>query len=83
MKCSLCSLDIEVTKSGWDKGNNPQPIREPSARCCDWCDKNLVIPLRIRMIQNRNQLSGKAADFFAARALPSNAFDGGKSHDNK
>lgn len=80
MKCSLCSLDIEVTKSGWDKGNNPQPLLDPSARCCDWCNANLVLPLRIRMCKNKKQLSGKAADFIASRTLPADAFDGGKAN---
>lgn len=80
MKCSLCSLDIEVTKSGWDQGNNPQPLREPSARCCDWCNTNLVLPLRIHMCKNRKKLSGKAADFITSRMLPDDAFDGGKDN---
>lgn len=80
MKCSLCGLDIEVTSFGWDKGCNPDPLGKPGDRCCDWCDKHLVIPLRIRMIQNRQKLSGKAARFVEARTLPADAFRKGETN---
>ena len=78
MKCSLCGLDIEITESGWAHGNNPAPLGKPTDRCCDWCDKHLVIPLRIHMFQNQSKLSGKAASFVSQRTLPADAFDGGK-----
>jgi len=53
MKCSICNLEIEAKKDKngkviWDKGNNAQPIND--GRCCDWCNENLVSPLRIRLI---------------------------------
>lgn len=39
-KCCLCGMPIE----GW--GNNPIPARA-AGRCCDECNSNIVIPLRI------------------------------------
>ena len=49
MKCALCHTNIEANKWGWDKGHNPAPLGNAGDRCCDWCNGNLVIPLRVRM----------------------------------
>ena len=38
-KCDLCG----ETHTGW--GNNPEPIK--SGRCCDRCNSEYVIPVRI------------------------------------
>jgi len=51
MKCDLCGWEIETKPSGWDKGNNPAPLGEKGHRCCDWCNRNLVLPLRFRIVQ--------------------------------
>lgn len=34
-------------------GNNPEPLREASLRCCDVCNSTKVIPVRIRFFENR------------------------------
>ena len=43
MKCCICGREIE----GY--GNNPHPVYADDfdARCCDECNDNVVIPLRI------------------------------------
>lgn len=47
MKCCLCGKEFE----GY--GNNPSPIEVyyssigESGRCCDECNSNIVIPIRI------------------------------------
>ena len=51
-KCVICGCEYK----GF--GNNPYPIREEPEKeedfetgmCCDWCNINLVIPLRSRMV---------------------------------
>lgn len=45
MKCCLCGDELMVeARSGWDKGNNAQPVME--GRCCDECNMRVVIPRR-------------------------------------
>ena len=47
--CSICELPIEPHPiSGWAGGNNAEPVN--SGRCCDDCDAQVVIPLRIARI---------------------------------
>ena len=46
-KCCLCGMPIE----GW--GNNPAPIRE-RGRCCDDCNSNIIIPLRILALTRKH-----------------------------
>lgn len=42
-ECVLCNAEIE------GKGHNPWPIREHGdGKCCDWCNSNLVAPLRVQ-----------------------------------
>lgn len=42
MKCAICGREI----NGF--GNNPWPIRTAEeARCCDGCNSEFVIPIRI------------------------------------
>ena len=48
MECSICGHPIE-SKDGWDQGNNAEPFKE--GRCCDWCNNNLVMALRLRMFE--------------------------------
>ena len=55
MKCCVCTQDIDVEedvkgKIVWDQGHSPDPVRD-EGRCCTWCNNNLVVPLRIRMMQ--------------------------------
>lgn len=43
MKCCICGREIK----GW--GNNPWPVNNnESAKCCDECNGQVVIPARIR-----------------------------------
>jgi len=44
MKCCFCKKEIEKHGS-WNKGNNAQPIS--NGRCCDQCDTDFVIPIRM------------------------------------
>lgn len=54
MKCCLCDGEIEKKRHPetneiyWEEGNNAEPLKD--GRCCEWCNNNLVIPLRIRRI---------------------------------
>ncbi len=45
MKCCLCNEEIEIEPSGWDSGNNAQPLAD--GRCCNDCNTHKVIPARI------------------------------------
>lgn len=52
--CSICEGEIEVTEYGWADGHNAQPIN--AGRCCQSCNDNVVIPVRIaRMFGRRDQ----------------------------
>ena len=50
MDCSICGHPIE-SEAGWDQGHNAEPITE--GRCCNWCNTNVVIPVRIRRKPNK------------------------------
>lgn len=51
MKCCLCGEEIEVNPlSGWDGGNNAQPLAD--GRCCDMCDGKVILE-RIRIAEGR------------------------------
>ena len=39
--CVLCGTEIE------GHGNNPAPLNQGHGRCCDGCNTDLVIPMRI------------------------------------
>ena len=41
--CSLCNGKYE------DWGHNPEPIKRFGERCCSNCNKNLVVPTRIKL----------------------------------
>lgn len=44
--CCICGVLI---RDEW--GNNPSPVNdEEGAKCCDVCDRDYVIPARIRQI---------------------------------
>lgn len=53
MKCSICREDIEVqvfpNGNKWTEGNNAQPIND--GRCCDECNRMVVIPERFKRMQ--------------------------------
>ena len=50
MKCSICKEEIEKKYHNgevyWDSGHNAQPVT--NGRCCDKCNSNIVIPVRIQ-----------------------------------
>ena len=46
-KCVICKEWIKPTEYGWTHGNNAAPVVE--GRCCDDCNKNVVIPTRLRL----------------------------------
>lgn len=51
--CCLCGTECE---DKW--GNNPWPLSDPEGgdneRCCNVCNQDIVIPARIKMINERN-----------------------------
>ena len=48
MKCSICEKRIIPDAiSGWDQGNNAQPIND--GRCCDNCN-NIVVFVRLNKL---------------------------------
>jgi len=53
MKCSICGKEIEANASGWDQGNNAQPIND--GRCCEECNNTKVIPERLRIVMGRKE----------------------------
>ncbi|KKN51132.1 hypothetical protein LCGC14_0625960 [marine sediment metagenome] len=48
MKCCICKKEIKPDVTGWDEGNNAQPIAD--GRCCNDCNNIKVIPERISRI---------------------------------
>lgn len=45
MKCAICGQEIK------DYGNNPYPVRTAEdAICCDDCNAEFVLPVRIMLI---------------------------------
>lgn len=48
-KCCLCG------RRTLGFGNNPEPIASATERCCDDCNKILVIPTRIHLMQKKWQ----------------------------
>ena len=50
MKCSICKKEIQKDPiSGWDKGNNAQPVND--GRCCDYCNLKVVLKARINELE--------------------------------
>jgi len=51
-KCSICKGKIEPLKHPttnevvWTDGNNAEPVN--SGRCCDVCNYQVVVPIRIK-----------------------------------
>jgi hypothetical protein len=58
--CSICQKQAE----GY--GNNPQPVN--SGKCCDDCNRSVVIPARMNQIQKRREEEIKEADRKAKQA---------------
>ena len=48
MNSSICKKRIAVNLSGWDKGNNAEPVN--NGRCCDSCNDTIVLPARLTAI---------------------------------
>ncbi len=49
MDCCICQDKIGIEVGGWAKGHNASPIVE-GGRCCEACNSNLVIPVRMSFI---------------------------------
>jgi len=49
MKCSICGKEFE----GW--GNNAWPVNDGT--CCDECNANVVIPMRLADLRAQNVIS--------------------------
>jgi hypothetical protein len=47
LKCSICEGAIEVHGT-WTQGHNAEPVND--GRCCDGCNAQIVIPVRIAQI---------------------------------
>ena len=46
--CVICGLPLGIAASGWEQGNNAEPVAD--GRCCDDCDNNIVIAERMRRL---------------------------------
>ena len=47
IKCCFCGVDMKEPFT-----NNPYPVnKDENARCCNDCNKNIVIPARIKVSQ--------------------------------
>ena len=51
--CSVCNEPIKPNWHGWAGGNNAQPYND--GRCCDRCDSEVVIPMRIVQIMQQRR----------------------------
>lgn len=51
MQCSICGEKITKDSNGWEGGCNADPINE--GRCCEECDKTIVLPVRIKEFMER------------------------------
>ena len=66
MECVLCNEDIPVQASGWELGNNAEPV--VAGRCCDDCNWAYVIPTRVNgtaythWVDPENEAEMKASD---------------------
>ena len=56
-KCVICRQEIKPNAIGWEHGNNAQPVAE--GQCCDECNFNIVLPRRISIVFQRQNLYGK------------------------
>ena len=46
--CCFCGEVLPVSAAGYLMGNNPDnACSREGARCCNWCDWNIVIPVRM------------------------------------
>ena len=43
-KCSLCGKSFE------GMGHNPMPLRQYTERCCNDCNEDFVIPIRMDLL---------------------------------
>lgn len=53
MKCCICGGEIEAEISGWNFGNNAEPIK--NGRYCNYCNDFVVIPTRIKIFMERRK----------------------------
>jgi hypothetical protein len=51
--CCICKRQIPLTPNGWAGGSNADPV-VPNGRCCDDCNKNIVIPARLIRMTSRS-----------------------------
>lgn len=61
MKCCICKEDIAVHPSGWDQGNNAEPVVR-KGRCCDKCNAEKVIPARLRAMGVSDAMIAKLSE---------------------
>ena len=53
LTCSICYLPIIPDDSGWNKGNNAEPVN--SGRCCNSCNTNVVLNARLNVMRMRDK----------------------------
>lgn len=54
-KCVICGSEIPNPHGFSLVGNNPQPVYE-DGRCCDKCDREVVIPTRLFIAARINEV---------------------------
>ena len=53
LRCCLCDEQIEIKENEWKYGHNPQPLSKSNQdRCCDECNEELVMNVRLQLILN-------------------------------
>ncbi len=64
MECCICREEIEAQPiSGWDQGNNAEPVVE-DGRCCDRCNAYVVFPKRVSLIVNKTKAERHEVDLW-------------------
>jgi len=48
-KCCICDSPVEPWPNGNGFGHNPAPLCMGGGRACNWCNENVVIPVRIHI----------------------------------
>ena len=57
LNCSICGEKIlENPITGWDLGNNAEPVA--TGRCCDHCNETEVLPQRLRNAFSLTEMVG-------------------------
>lgn len=52
--CCICNGIVEPWPGGYGWGHNPEPVKSSDdGRACNWCNNNVILAVRIRMLATR------------------------------